>query len=107
MAYEISDKKIYKQTPWLIAFAFGLLQGMGFANVLSGIGIANEQMAMSLLFFNLGIVAGQLLLIPLFALMLWGTTKLKFNKALTAFSYVVIGSLGSYWFIDRVAGIIL
>ena len=80
---------------------------MGFANVLSGIGIANEQMAMSLLFFNLGIEFGQLLLIPLFALLLWGTTKLKFNKTFTAFSYVVIGSLGSYWFIDRVAGIIL
>ena len=107
LAYEISDKKIYKQTPWLIAFGFGLLHGMGFANVLSGIGIANEQMAMSLLFFNLGIEAGQLLLIPLFALLLWGTTKLKFNKAFTACSYVVIGSLGSYWFIDRVAAIIL
>ena len=107
MAYEISGKKIYKQTPWLIAFGFGLLHGMGFANVLSGIGIANEQMAMSLLFFNLGIEVGQLLLIPLFALLLWSTTKLKFNKAFIAFSYVVIGSLGSYWFIDRVAGIIL
>ena len=107
LAYEISGKKTYNQTPWLIAFGFGLLHGMGFANVLSGIGIANEQMAMSLLFFNLGIEVGQLLLIPLFALLLWGTTKLKFNKAFTAFSYVVIGSLGSYWFIDRVAGIIL
>ena len=62
LAYEISGKKIYKQTPWLTTFGFGLLHGMGFANVLSEIGIANEQLVMSLLFFNLGIEAGQLLL---------------------------------------------
>jgi hypothetical protein len=107
LAYEISDKKIYSQTPWLIAFGFGLLHGLGFANVLSGIGIANEQMAMSLLFFNLGIEVGQLILIPIFALLLWMATILKFQKIFTVLSYIVIGSLGSYWFIDRVAGIIL
>ena len=86
---------------------FGLLHGLGFANVLNGIGIANEQLVMSLLFFNLGIEAGQLLLIPVFAFLLWGASKIKLNQAFTAFSYLIIGSLGSYWFIDRVAEIIL
>ena len=107
LAYEISDQKIYNRTPWLIAFGFGLLHGLGFANVLSGIGVADQQMAMSLLFFNLGIEVGQLILIPIFALLLWVTTKLKFNNTFTVISYTAIGGLGSYWFIDRVAGIIL
>ena len=107
LAYEISHQKKYRSTPWLIAFGFGLLHGLGFANVLSGIGIANEQLAMSLLFFNLGIEAGQLLLISVFAFLLWGASKIKLNQAFTSFSYLVIGSLGSYWFIDRLAGIIL
>ena len=107
LAYEISDQKIYNRTPWLIAFGFGLLHGLGFANVLSGIGVADQQMAMSLLFFNLGIEVGQLILIPIFALLLWVATKLKFNNTFTVISYTVIGGLGSYWFIDRVAGIIL
>jgi hypothetical protein len=107
LAYEISHQKKYRSTPWLVAFGFGLLHGLGFANVLSGIGIANEQLAMSLLFFNLGIEAGQLLLIPVFAFLLWGASKIKLNQAFTVFSYLIIGSLGSYWFIDRVAEIIL
>ena len=107
LAYEISDQKIYNRTPWLIAFGFGLLHGLGFANVLSGIGIPDQQMAMSLLFFNLGIEVGQLILIPIFALLLWVATKLKFHNTFTVISYTVIGGLGSYWFIDRVAGIIL
>ena len=107
LAYEISDQKIYNRTPWLIAFGFGLLHGLGFANVLSGIGVADQQMAMSLLFFNLGIEVGQLILIPIFALLLWVATKFKFHNTFTVISYIVIGGFGSYWFIDRVAGIIL
>ena len=106
LAYEISGKKIYKQTPWLIAFGFGLLHGMGFANVLSEIGIANEQLVMSLLFFNLGIEAGQLLLIPLFSLFLWLSYKIKFNLQFTSVAYILIGGLGSYWLIERFIEII-
>ena len=66
LAIEISDRKRYTSTPWLIAFGFGLLHGLGFANALTGIGIGNEQLFLSLLFFNLGIEAGQLLLLPVF-----------------------------------------
>ena len=66
LALEISENKHYKSTPWLIAFGFGLLHGLGFANALTEIGIANEQLLLSLFFFNLGIEAGQLLMIPIF-----------------------------------------
>jgi len=51
LAIEISDNKRYKSTPWLIAFGFGLLHGLGFANALNDIGIANEQLLFSLFFF--------------------------------------------------------
>ena len=49
-----------------MAFGFGLLHGFGFAGALSEIGIANEQLLLSLLFFNIGIEIGQLIMIPLF-----------------------------------------
>jgi uncharacterized membrane protein YfcA len=39
LALEVSESKKYKSTPWLIAFGFGLLHGLGFANALTGIGI--------------------------------------------------------------------
>ena len=78
LALEISENKYYKSTPWLIAFGFGLLHGLGFANALTEIGIANEQLLFSLLFFNLGIEAGQLLMIPVFGALIW--LAYKFNK---------------------------
>ena len=66
LALEIKDEKNNKSAPWLMAFGFGLLHGFGFAGALSEIGIANEQLLLSLLFFNVGIEIGQLIMIPLF-----------------------------------------
>ena len=40
LAIEISENKRYKSTPWLIAFGFGLLHGLGFANALTEIGLS-------------------------------------------------------------------
>ena len=106
LAIEISDNKRYKSTPWLIAFGFGLLHGLGFANALTDIGIANEQLLFSLFFFNLGIEAGQLLMIPVFGLLIWLAYKFnKYNQSATCVSYV-LGTMGFFWFINRTMGII-
>ena len=106
LALEISEKKYYKSTPWLIAFGFGLLHGLGFANALTEIGIANEQLLFSLLFFNLGIEAGQLLMIPVFGALIWLAYKFnKYNESATCVSYV-LGSMGFFWLINRTIGII-
>jgi len=91
---------------FLIAFGFGLLHGLGFANVLTGIGIANDQLVMSLLFFNIGIEAGQLLLIPVFSLLIWMSFKIKQNPRFATASSYLLGGIGFYWFIERMAGII-
>ena len=106
LAYEVGEKKKYNKTPWLIAFGFGLLHGFGFANVLSGIGIANEQLAMSLLFFNIGIEAGQLILMPIFFLLMWLALKTKQNIRLAIASSYFLGGIGSYWFFERMITII-
>ena len=106
LAIEISDNKRYKSTPWLIAFGFGLLHGLGFANPLNDIGIANEQLLFSLFFFNLGIEAGQLLMIPVFVFLIWLAYKFnKYNQSVTCVSYV-LGTMGFFWFITRTMGII-
>ena len=106
LALEISENKYYKSTPWLIAFGFGLLHGLGFANALTEIGIANEQLLFSLLFFNLGIEAGQLLMIPVFGALIWLAYKFnKYNESATCVSYV-LGSMGFFWLINRTIGII-
>ena len=46
-----------------IAFAFGLLHGFGFASALNQVGLPQNAIPVALLFFNLGVEAGQLLFI--------------------------------------------
>ena len=46
--------------PWWVAFAFGLLHGFGFAGALAEIGLPLSSIPVALLFFNVGVEAGQL-----------------------------------------------
>ena len=49
-----------RRYPWLIAFVFGLLHGLGFAGALAEVGIPPDRIALALLSFNLGVELGQL-----------------------------------------------
>ena len=52
--------------PWIVAFAFGLLHGFGFAGTLSRLGIPSRDIPQALLFFNLGVESGQLAFVAVF-----------------------------------------
>jgi len=106
LALEINDSAKQLKTPWLMAFSFGLLHGMGFAGALSDIGIANDQMLLSLLFFNAGIELAQIALIPIPLVLIYLASKINFEKYLQISASLFIGGMGFYWFIDRVIGII-
>ena len=106
LALEVSESKKYASTPWLIAFGFGLLHGLGFANALTGIGIGNEQLLLSLLFFNLGIEAGQLFLIPIFGFAIWMAHRFNFYKQSATCASLVLGGMGFFWLIGRTASLI-
>lgn len=56
-------KGITARAPWVVAFVFGLLHGFGFAGALSEVGLPQGQIPVALLFFNLGVEAGQVLFI--------------------------------------------
>jgi hypothetical protein len=107
LASEINDSDKQLKTPWLMAFSFGLLHGLGFAGALSEIGIANDQMLLSLLFFNVGIELAQLALIPIPLILIYVASKINFENYLQITASLCIGGMGFYWFIDRVIGIIL
>ena len=106
LALEINDSAKQLKTPWLTAFSFGLLHGMGFAGALSDIGIANDQMLLSLLFFNAGIELAQIALIPIPLILIYLASKINFENYLQISASLFIGGMGFYWFIDRVIGII-
>ena len=49
--------------PWVIAFSFGLLHGLGFAGALREVGLPQNAIPLALLFFNVGVELGQLLFV--------------------------------------------
>jgi hydrogenase/urease accessory protein HupE len=51
--------------PWVVAFAFGLLHGLGFASGLTSLGLDRGALIGALVFFNLGVEIGQLAFIAL------------------------------------------
>ncbi len=92
----------------LIAFVFGLFHGLGFAAVLAEIGLPEQQIVTALLFFNLGVEAGQLIFIAV--VMLFALLIIKFkphnlnvlrNKVVKPASYMC-GTLGSFWALQRI-----
>jgi hydrogenase/urease accessory protein HupE len=92
--------------PWLVAFAFGLLHGLGFAGALSELGLPANHIPLALLFFNLGVEAGQLLFIaavlPVIALARSGLfiTLPRWSERVAPY---VIGSVAMFWVIERLA----
>ncbi|WP_457103730.1 HupE/UreJ family protein [Methylobacterium sp. P5_C11] len=90
--------------PWIVAFAFGLLHGFGFAGALSQIGLPEGQIPVALLFFNLGVEAGQLLFIA-GVLALVAVAK-RLRVAWPAWAETVppyvIGTVAMFWVIQRV-----
>lgn len=88
--------------PWLVAFAFGLLHGMGFANGLSTLGLEKGALLAALVLFNIGVEIGQLAFIAI-VLMLVRAFRLMAidwpSPVKMAPSYA-IGVLGAMWTIQ-------
>ena len=98
--------------PWVVAFAFGLLHGLGFAGALADIGLPPPEIPLALLFFNVGVEIGQLIfvfaVIAVMALLRYGAGVSResavYFRGEGAIVYVM-GVLASYWLIERSMGI--
>ena len=77
------------------------MHGLGFAGALSDIGIENNEILLSLLFFNIGIEIGQLVLIPFIWIFIAIANNYNFYKKSVVFSSYFVGSMGAYWVISR------
>jgi HupE / UreJ protein len=91
---------------WFVAFVFGLIHGFGFAGLLTEIGLPPGRLAAALLGFNLGVEAGQLVLValawPLLYLALRGGPERRALVAQLGSTPVLIAGL--YWFLTRSLG---
>jgi len=97
--------------PVVVSFVFGLLHGLGFASALSGIGLPDGEVAVALLFFNIGVEVGQLAFIfAVLAAISLLLRVLRFQGAAgsgqrESVSQVMawgIGISGCFWLLQRV-----
>ncbi len=90
--------------PWIVAFTFGLLHGLGFASALSEVGLPQQAIPLSLLFFNVGVELGQLLFITVVVVLVSVAKRIPINVPRRA-EFVppyAIGALAMLWVIQRV-----
>jgi hypothetical protein len=119
MAWEIAkgdETSLVHRYPVAVSASFGLLHGFGFAAVLRDIGLPQIELPTALLFFNVGVEIGQVLFVaallvaflilrPALVRLLRSArdSEVHWSTATVPASYV-IGSLASFWMIQRIAG---
>jgi hydrogenase/urease accessory protein HupE len=93
-----------ERKPWLIAFLFGLIHGFGFAGALREIGLPESDVPTALLTFNLGVEAGQLLIVAVVLMLIALVSKLRPQslRPVTVTATYAIGTIASFWFIERI-----
>lgn len=85
-----------------ITFAFGLLHGMGFASVLSELGLSTDYQLLSILAFNLGVEIGQLAIV-LFSLpiLIYVRHFVWYKKWIMPIASLVIAAVALVWCFER------
>jgi hydrogenase/urease accessory protein HupE len=95
-----------RRWPAVVAFLFGLVHGLGFAGALKEIGLPDNHLSVALLTFNLGVEAGQLLVVAVAYLVYRaaaGVPKLALARSPALYA---IGGVAAYWSIGRIATLI-
>ena len=95
--------------PWVIAFAFGLLHGLGFAGALAEVGLPQNAIPLALLFFNVGVEIGQLIFVVAVLAVAAIASRLLRGHAepwrwTTVMPAYLIGGVASFWVFERIAG---
>lgn len=104
--------RLSERAPWIVAFAFGLLHGLGFAGALREIGLPDADVALALLAFNLGVEAGQLAFVAVVLTAGFALRKLvevageipeKLQTAGTVTAGYAIGGIATIWLAERLS----
>ena len=91
--------------PWVVAFAFGLLHGFGFASGLSALGVPAADIPLALVMFNVGVEIGQLSFVLLILLLerSFRQLEIRWPGWVQALPGYTVGSLGAFWTVQRTA----
>jgi hydrogenase/urease accessory protein HupE len=93
-----------ERAPWVVAFTFGLLHGLGFAGALSDVGLPQHAIPLALLFFNIGVELGQLAFIAVVLSSIRGVRQLQVSAPAWGWRVTpyAIGSVAMFWVIQRI-----
>lgn len=100
------ERRLSRSYPWIVALAFGLLHGFGFAGALKETGLPQVDVPLALLAFNLGVEAGQLLfvagvVVAYRAIVAFVSVPIAPLRIAAAY---LIGTMAAVWLLDRLAG---
>jgi hydrogenase/urease accessory protein HupE len=89
--------------PWVVAFAFGLLHGFGFASGLTSMGLPQAEIPLALLLFNVGVELGQVAFVLLVVLLerSFHVLEVRWPRLVEQLPGYAVGTLGAYWAIQR------
>ena len=110
VAYEILRKKenpdgLAQRKPWLVAFSFGLLHGLGFAGGLSAAGLPVAHIPLALGFFSAGVEVGHFSFVAVAVLLLAAVRHWTIRLPIWSWRLppYAIGGVAAYWLIVRLA----
>ncbi len=86
---------------WLVSFFFGFVHGFGFAGVLREMDLPRPGLLSSLLFFNVGVELGQVLIVAAVLPLLWLLRRSELHVPVAKFASIGILSVGAWWFFER------
>jgi hydrogenase/urease accessory protein HupE len=94
-----------ERAPWLVAGAFGLLHGFGFAGALSEVGLPANDIPSALLFFNVGVEAGQMAFVGAALAVIALLRRIPLPQRAPNLAPYAIGTVAMFWVIERTTAI--
>jgi hypothetical protein len=87
---------------WVLAFAFGLIHGFGFASVLADLGLPHQSLLLALVAFNVGVEVGQLAIVALFLPLAYAVRDTRFyGRAVFVGGSLLVAAIAATWFAER------
>ncbi len=109
--YRSETLSLVERRFWFVPLVFGLLHGLGFASALAETGLPDGDIPSALLAFNIGIEAGQLLIVIAFLILsriihlLSSYLQEDWSQTFKLPAAYCIGCLSAYWVIERSYGL--
>ncbi len=94
---------LFHRGRWMVAFAFGLVHGFGFASVLGDLGLPQGALVLALLGFNVGVELGQLVIVAAFLPLAYTLRRGGFYRhAVLHGGSLLIAAVAAAWLVERV-----